>query len=88
MSARTPEPCDVPRGEHEGPVRFYRVGWRCQVHQPRPELHSDQRPSGWQRPKLTPEQRDEIQCRRADGESAAVLAVEFGVTTRTIRNNT
>lgn len=37
MSARTPEPCDVPRGEHEGPERFYRVGWRCRAHAPKPE---------------------------------------------------
>ena len=37
MSARTPEPCDAPRGEHEGPVRFYRTGWKCLAHAPRPE---------------------------------------------------
>lgn len=87
MSARVPESCDVPSDMHEGPVRFYRVGWRCTAHEPRPELHPDQRPPGWQRPKLTPAQRDEIRERRAGGESAAELAVEFGVTTETIRNN-
>ncbi|WP_060886213.1 hypothetical protein [Streptomyces caniscabiei] len=33
MSARDPEPCDIP-AEHEGPVRFYRTGWRCNAHSP------------------------------------------------------
>lgn len=33
MSARDPEPCDTP-GDHDGPVRFYRTGWRCNAHSP------------------------------------------------------
>lgn len=37
MSAREPEPCDVPRGVHEDPVRFYITGWKCAVHAPKPE---------------------------------------------------
>lgn len=38
-------------------------------------------------PKLTPTQRDEIRRRVADGEPVAVLAVEYGVSTRTVRQN-
>lgn len=37
MSAREPEPCNAIRGEHEGPVRFYRGGWLCRAHAPRPQ---------------------------------------------------
>ncbi|WP_159057343.1 hypothetical protein [Streptomyces scabiei] len=33
MSARIPEPCDIP-ADHEGPVRFYRTGWKCERHAP------------------------------------------------------
>lgn len=36
MSSRIPEPCDVPRGEHEGELRFYITGWKCQAHRPQP----------------------------------------------------
>ncbi|MFF6829596.1 helix-turn-helix domain-containing protein [Streptomyces longwoodensis] len=47
-----------------------------------------QKPSAfYQRPKLTPQQRDEIRRRAANGESARDLAAEFGVSTRTIRAN-
>lgn len=35
MTARVPEPCDVP-GEHEGPVRFFVTGWKCRAHAPQP----------------------------------------------------
>lgn len=35
MSARDPEPCDAP-GDHEGPVRFDRTGWKCDHHAPTP----------------------------------------------------
>lgn len=46
MSARVPEPCDVPRGEHEGPARFYRIGWSCAAHaNPKPQP-SEPEPSG------------------------------------------
>jgi hypothetical protein len=34
MSARIPEPCDGLTGEHNGPVRFYRTGWKCNTHSP------------------------------------------------------
>jgi hypothetical protein len=34
MSARIPEPCDGLTGEHNGPVRFYRTGWKCPAHSP------------------------------------------------------
>lgn len=42
MTARTPEPCDVPRGVHEGPVRFYLTGWKCGAHAPEPEPREPQ----------------------------------------------
>jgi hypothetical protein len=32
VSARDPEPCDGLTGEHTGPVRFYRTGWKCNTH--------------------------------------------------------
>ncbi|NUS86348.1 MAG: hypothetical protein HOY75_27405 [Streptomyces sp.] len=38
MSARTPGPCDIP-AEHEGPVRFYLTGWKCDRHAPTPETY-------------------------------------------------
>ena len=34
MNARLPEPCDVPRGDHDGEVRFYLTGWKCDAHSP------------------------------------------------------
>lgn len=34
MSARVPEPCEGMTGDHTGPVRFYRTGWRCNAHSP------------------------------------------------------
>ncbi|MFI1702002.1 hypothetical protein ACH419_39480 [Streptomyces bobili] len=34
MSARDPEPCDVPRGDHDGDPRFYATGWKCDRHAP------------------------------------------------------
>jgi DNA-binding CsgD family transcriptional regulator len=37
--------------------------------------------------KLTPAQRDEIRQRVADGESTKELAAEFGVSVRTIQQN-
>lgn len=45
------------------------------------------RPPHHQQPKLTPEQRDEIRQRVADGEAVLSLAAEFGVSVRTIRQN-
>ena len=44
-------------------------------------------PAQHSRPKLTPQQRDDIRRRVADGESVGDLAVEYGVSTRTIRLN-
>ncbi|MFE2967515.1 Hin recombinase [Streptomyces sp. NPDC059340] len=38
-------------------------------------------------PKLTPAQRDEIRRRIADGDAVLGLAAEFGVSVRTIRQN-
>lgn len=34
MSARTPGPCEGLKGEHDGPVRFYVTGWKCNAHSP------------------------------------------------------
>jgi hypothetical protein len=34
MSARASKPCDGMTGEHTGPVRFYRTGWKCNAHSP------------------------------------------------------
>lgn len=34
MTGRAPEPCDTPRDDHDGPVRFYRTGWKCDAHSP------------------------------------------------------
>lgn len=35
MSARFPEPCDgLSPAEHDGPVRFYVTGWKCNAHSP------------------------------------------------------
>lgn len=34
MSSHEPEPCDVPNGEHNGRLRFYPCGWRCNAHSP------------------------------------------------------
>lgn len=33
MTAGVPEPCDVP-ADHDGPVRFYATGWKCDRHAP------------------------------------------------------
>lgn len=88
MSARTPEPCDVPSGVHEGTIRFFRTGWKCAAHAPRPQRISLPPPPACYEPtKLTPSQRDEIRRRVADGETAKDLAAEFRVSTRTIRQN-
>jgi hypothetical protein len=33
--SRTPQPCDVPTGEHStAPARLYPCGWRCDRHSP------------------------------------------------------
>lgn len=42
MSARVPEPCDGLTGEHTGPVRFYRTGWKCNTHSPWAEAGLDE----------------------------------------------
>lgn len=34
MNGRATEPCDVPRGDHDGEVRFYVTGWKCDAHSP------------------------------------------------------
>ncbi|MEU3945415.1 hypothetical protein [Streptomyces sp. NPDC029526] len=34
MNSRVPQPCDTPRDDHNGPVRFYVTGWRCDAHSP------------------------------------------------------
>jgi DNA-binding NarL/FixJ family response regulator len=44
-------------------------------------------PPCYKPPKLTPAQRDELHRRVADGEDVKALATEFGVSTRTIRQN-
>ncbi|MEV5957251.1 helix-turn-helix domain-containing protein [Streptomyces sp. NPDC051987] len=88
MSARDPEPCDGVNGDHHGEVRFYRTGWKCIAHAPRPQpLGLPEPPPYYKRPKLTPAQRDQIRRRLVDGELARDLAVEFGVTVGTIRNH-
>jgi DNA invertase Pin-like site-specific DNA recombinase len=44
-------------------------------------------PAYYERTKLTPQQRDEIRRRVADGEARRDLAIEYGVSVRTIRLN-
>lgn len=44
------------------------------------------RPSGWVKPRLTPQQREDIRQRVADGEALQALALEYGVTAATIRH--
>lgn len=44
-------------------------------------------PPHFQPAKLTPSQRDEIRRRVGEGEGVRALAAEFGVSTRTIRQN-
>ena len=34
MSSRVPQPCDAPRGAHEGELHFYITGWKCDAHSP------------------------------------------------------
>jgi hypothetical protein len=34
VTAQVPEPCDVPHPGHEGDVRFYVTGWKCDAHSP------------------------------------------------------
>jgi hypothetical protein len=34
MSAREPQSCDTPNGEHSGRSRLYPCGWRCSAHAP------------------------------------------------------
>ena len=43
-----------------------------------------QRPPYMSHPKVTPQQRDDIRRRRADGEKARDLALEYGVSVGTI----
>ncbi|MFE9448356.1 hypothetical protein [Streptomyces sp. NPDC006739] len=42
MSARVPEPCGGLTGAHDGPVRFYRTGWKCNAHSPWAEAGQDE----------------------------------------------
>lgn len=34
MNSRVPEPCDTPDDGHDGEVRFYVTGWKCDAHSP------------------------------------------------------
>ncbi|NEE12020.1 hypothetical protein G3M58_36885 [Streptomyces sp. SID7499] len=34
MNGVAPEPCDIPRDDHDGEVRFYVTGWKCDHHAP------------------------------------------------------
>ncbi|MEV6833549.1 hypothetical protein AB0N17_03295 [Streptomyces sp. NPDC051133] len=34
MTSRDPQPCEIPADEHQGRVRFYITGWRCNAHAP------------------------------------------------------
>jgi hypothetical protein len=34
MSSRIPRPCEGQIGEHDGELRFYINGWRCDAHSP------------------------------------------------------
>ena len=34
MNSRVPAPCDVPNNQHDGEVRFYVNGWKCDAHSP------------------------------------------------------
>ncbi|GAA3807819.1 hypothetical protein ACFQ0G_53785 [Streptomyces chiangmaiensis] len=45
----------------------------------------DRRPYGWRPPVLTSKQRMEIAQRLTDGEHPKTLALEYGVSARTIR---
>jgi DNA-binding NarL/FixJ family response regulator len=47
---------------------------------------TDARPTGWAKPRLTPQQRQDIRQRVTDGEDLQALALEYGVTTSTIRH--
>lgn len=54
-SARVPEPCDGLTGDHDGPVRFYRTGWKCNTHSPWAEAGQDEPKPGYgQTPKSLP----------------------------------
>lgn len=33
-SSRVPEPCDATIGDHDGELRFYHNGWKCDAHSP------------------------------------------------------
>jgi hypothetical protein len=50
MSARDPEPCDGLTGEHTGPERFYRTGWKCPAHSPWAEAGLPEPRPGYGRP--------------------------------------
>lgn len=34
MNSRAPKPCDIPRDDHGGDIRFYVTGWKCDAHSP------------------------------------------------------
>jgi hypothetical protein len=34
VNSRVPEPCDTPDDGHDGQVRFYATGWKCDAHSP------------------------------------------------------
>ncbi|UUU21684.1 hypothetical protein [Streptomyces sp. DSM 40750] len=54
MSARDPEPCDGLTGDHTGPVRFYRTGWKCNTHSPWAEAGLDEPQPGYGHPSALP----------------------------------
>lgn len=47
MSSRYRERCDVPNGEHDGRLRFYPCGWRCDAHSPWAERGLDEPKPGY-----------------------------------------
>lgn len=55
--------------------------------EPGPSRRLPPPPAYYTASKLTPAQRDEIRRRVADGEPVTGLAAEFGVSVRTIRQN-
>lgn len=57
MSSREPEPCDATIGDHNGELRFYITGWKCDAHSPwalakqdKPEPGAGPLPGAWSTP--------------------------------------
>jgi hypothetical protein len=49
------------------------------------DLLTPRNPHRYAASKLTPAEREQIACRRMDGETVLALAAEYGVSTHTIR---